>query len=310
MKMTIRRKDSTKKYLDSPTKHSEGESDEGRGSIGEHEGSIHEDPEHLNNDVLLLHDNATMGALSENFSNGLDDSGAGSYGGTVEESDLSKTFNITEGTDLFTNDNTEEADANENQNPDEETSSQHEVNTTDNDIESALSKVIDDELSEETDTFDQGTYETRNEVDHLLSSAKKRDLSLDLKGIQSADEKIDSYRSSEHLATNRDDIHPIEKRIQDFFSESQAELHMRRPKAPHKKVQVKDPKDAKDKENIENKSQREEGKAEVWVPEENKLYVYNSEPRVLQMKNGGTRRVAAISKWDHDPNSSFRLKLR
>lgn len=137
------------------------------------------------------------------------------------------------------------------------------------------------------------------------------DLTLNLNDINEDAERIDSYRSSEHQATNRDQSHPIQKRVEDFLSESQAELHMRRPKGPRKRVQLPE-EDPPDGETAETNNAADEGVTEVWVPEEDKVYVYkySSEPRVLQMKNGGGRRVASLGRWDNDPNSSFRLKLR
>ncbi|XP_069987353.1 uncharacterized protein Rsph3 [Penaeus vannamei] len=52
--------------------------------------------------------------------------------------------------------------------------------------------------------------------------------------------------------------------------------------------------------------------SEVWVPEENKLYVYtySSQPRLLHVRKMAAGRVATTSQYDQDPNSSFRLKIR
>ncbi|KAK8729615.1 hypothetical protein OTU49_008567, partial [Cherax quadricarinatus] len=52
--------------------------------------------------------------------------------------------------------------------------------------------------------------------------------------------------------------------------------------------------------------------SEVWVPEEEKLYIYSysSQPRLLHVRRMGAGRVATTHQWDQDPNSSFRLKLR
>ncbi|XP_069193383.1 uncharacterized protein [Procambarus clarkii] len=52
--------------------------------------------------------------------------------------------------------------------------------------------------------------------------------------------------------------------------------------------------------------------SEVWVPEEEKLYVYSysSQPRLLHVRRMAAGRVATTHQWDHDPNSSFRLKIR
>ncbi|XP_071545374.1 uncharacterized protein [Panulirus ornatus] len=52
--------------------------------------------------------------------------------------------------------------------------------------------------------------------------------------------------------------------------------------------------------------------SEVWVPHEDKLYVYtySSQPRLLHVRRMGAGRVATTHQWDQDPNSSFRLKTR
>ena len=59
--------------------------------------------------------------------------------------------------------------------------------------------------------------------------------------------------------------------------------------------------------------QRDASTSEVWVPEENRLYVYtySSEPRLLHVRRMGSRRgVVTTDLGDHDPNSSFRLRNR
>lgn len=149
--------------------------------------------------------------------------------------------------------------------------------------------------------------EARTTGHAALQLPNQADLKIDLSDINAGMEKIESYRSSVHQETNRDD-QPVEERLQNLLSESQSDLHMRRPKAPHKRVQLPDP----DPTGVgEEREGEEEVGTEVWVPEEDKLYVYkySSEPRVLQMKSGSGR-VASLSRWDNDPNSSFNLKLR
>ena len=127
--------------------------------------------------------------------------------------------------------------------------------------------------------------------------------------LAQASSRRDSYQSSEHLESIADNSEDVERRVQDFFSESHAELHMRRPKGPPKRVHLAEQPETVQEEDANDKPVEE---AEVWIPEEDKVYVYrySSEPRVLQMKNGTTRRVTAISHWNDDPSSAYRLTLR
>ncbi|XP_076054278.1 uncharacterized protein LOC143032906 isoform X2 [Oratosquilla oratoria] len=52
--------------------------------------------------------------------------------------------------------------------------------------------------------------------------------------------------------------------------------------------------------------------SEVWVPEEDRVYTYtySSAPRLLHVRRLGGSSVTTTDKWDKDPNSSFRLRMR
>ena len=98
---------------------------------------------------------------------------------------------------------------------------------------------------------------------------------------------------------------------QNMLSQSQFNLNLSRPKAPERRVSEPTRKSYILKSQTARKSSKKDV-AEVWVPEEEKLYVYSyaSEPRLLQVRRMGSKRVATTNHWDQDPNSSFRIKKR
>ena len=175
--------------------------------------------------------------------------------------------------------------------------------------ESEIETILDKEEMEDGETTIESnlTILDKEEMEDGETPIKSNLTTLDKEGVENAEiaieTNIEKDATDEELYLESYDKKE-EKCVTEFLSESHADLHMRRPKGPPKRDLV--PRSAP------NKSRTEidvEG-AEVWVPEEDKIYVYSSGPRIVQMKNGTSRRVTSISYWDDDPNSSFRLKLR
>ncbi|XP_050714655.1 mediator of DNA damage checkpoint protein 1-like isoform X2 [Eriocheir sinensis] len=135
---------------------------------------------------------------------------------------------------------------------------------------------------------------------------------------------LDTFRSEGHLDTLAEDEPPLLEK-----SESLPELQ--RPSTAGNKNKISKRKKARPRINstwkkeewsalLSHRSSTSHGAAadggstsEVWVPDENRLYVYtySSEPRLLHVRRLGSRRgVVTTDLFDHDPNSSFRLRTR
>ncbi|XP_042210729.1 uncharacterized protein LOC121858359 isoform X2 [Homarus americanus] len=164
-----------------------------------------------------------------------------------------------------------------------------------------------------------GDSQARQE-DTLGESLELPPVNIPVSGDGDSAVVLDTFRSEGHNSQAdsqiEDDSQPISK------AESMPDIHyhdITRPNTAGKKgrgVRRKKGKPRKVSMSIKSSVPHKAGKggstSEVWVPQEDKLYVYtySSQPRLLHVRRMAAGRVATTHQWDPDPNSSFRLKTR